>query len=95
VKKSIIATLACLALLLVSATAIAGVTVRYHNGDSTTYKLDAVCHGSKYKVEFGSSRTASVTIQGSSPCTVKTPKGDITLKGGEKIEIKNGKFTIK
>ena len=49
----------------------------------------------KYKVKFGSSRTASTTIQGSSPCKVTTPKGVVTLKGGEKIEIKDGKITIK
>ncbi len=75
--------------------ASAAVTVRYYNKDSKSYEWPAVCSGSKYKVKFGASRTASTTIQGSSPCKVKTPNGEVTLKGGEKIEIKNAKITIK
>ncbi len=80
--------------LLVASTARAGVYVRYHNGDSVDYKWEAVCHGSKYTVEFGSSRTADATIQGSSPCVLKTPKGEVTLQGGERIEIKDAKVTV-
>ncbi len=84
-----------LAIVFTSSIAWAAVTVRYHNGDSKDYEWDAVCHGSKYKVKFSHSTTSSTTIQGSSPCTVKTPAGDVVLKGGENIEIKNGKITIK
>lgn len=84
-----------LAVLFTSSVALAGVTVRYYNKDSKDYEWEAVCHGSRYKAKFGASRTASTTIQGSSPCTVKTPNGDVVLKGGEKIEIKNATITIK
>jgi hypothetical protein len=84
------------ATVLLSATAAyAAVTVRYYNKDSVSHTYDAVCSGSKKTVEFGSSRTASVTIQGSGPCVVKTPHGDVSLSGGENIEIKDGKITIK
>ncbi len=81
--------------LLVASTASAGVYVRYHNDDSVDYKWEAVCHGSTYTVEFGHARTADATIQGDSPCVVKTPKGEVTLKGGENVEIKDGKLTVK
>lgn len=80
--------------LLVASTAWAGVYVRYHNDDGVDYKWQAVCHGSTYTVEFGSSRTADATIQGDSPCVLETPKGKVTLQGGERIEIKDGKVTI-
>ncbi len=73
----------------------AGVTVRYYNKDSNTYKWNAICSGSQKSVEFGSSRTASVTIQGSAPCIVETNSGKVKLKGGENIEIKNGKIEVK
>jgi hypothetical protein len=74
--------------------AYAGVTVRYYNKDSKDYTAKAVCHGSSYSVRFGSSRTASVTIQGSSPCKVSL-KNTVELKGGENIEIKDGYIKVK
>lgn len=80
--------------LLVASTAWAGVYVRYHNSDSASYKWQAVCHGSTYTVESGSSRTSDATIQGSSPRVLKTPHGEVTLKGGESLEIKNAKVAI-
>ena len=83
------------AVLFISSVAFAAVTVRYHNKDSENYEWEAICHGGHYKAKFGASRTASTTIQGSSPCTVKTPNGDVVLSGGENIEIKNAKITIK
>jgi hypothetical protein len=84
-----------LAILLVSSVALAAVTVRYYNRDSKSYTWGATCAGSKYTVKFEGSTTASVTIQGSSPCTVHTGAGDVTLKGGENIEIKDGKILVK
>jgi hypothetical protein len=93
-NKTFLSALALSALFLSSSVASAAVTVRYYNKDSKNYAWDAVCSGSKTTVKFGSSRTASTTIQGSGPCKVKTPKGEVTLKGGEKIRIKDGKITI-
>jgi hypothetical protein len=91
-KKALVAF--CL-VLFSSSVALAAVTVRYYNKDSRNYVWEAVCSGSKKTVKFGASRTASTTIQGSGPCKVKTPHGVVVLKGGENIEIKNGKVTIK
>ena len=82
-------------LLLASSFAFAAVTVRYYNKDSKNYEWPAKCSGSKYTVKFTSSTTGSTTIQGSAPCVVKAPGGEVTLEGGEKIEIKDGKITVK
>jgi hypothetical protein len=54
-----------------------------------------VCSGVKTSVTFGRSQTASVTIQGSGPCTVQTDAGNVVLKGGENLDIKDGKVQVK
>lgn len=82
-------------LVLVATIAHAAVTVRYYNRDSKSYEMPAKCSGSSYTVKFSGSTTGSSTIQGSAPCVVKAPGGEVTLKGGENIEIKDGKITIK
>lgn len=92
--KSLSAAALGLATLMFAAQATAAVTVRYYNKDSKAHVASAVCSGSKKTVEFGSSRTASVTIQGSGPCKV-TLGNTVELKGGENIEIKDGKITVK
>lgn len=84
-----------LAILMTSAVAWAAVTVRYHNQDSTNYEWKATCSGSSKTVKFRSSTTGSTTIQGSGPCTVHTPNGDVELKGGDKIQIKDATITKK
>lgn len=81
--------------MFVATAASAAVTVEYHNGDSKNYEWPAKCSGSSYTVKFSSNTTGATTIQGSSPCVVKAPGGEVTLKGGEKIDIKDGKITIK
>jgi hypothetical protein len=84
-----------LAASLFSLSAEAAVTVEYHNGDSQKHSFDAKCSGSSYKVEFSSSTTGATTIQGSAPCEVKHKGGTVTLKGGEKLEIKDGVIKVK
>ncbi len=81
--------------LLASAAASAAVTVRYYNRDSRDYTWAAVCSGVKTSVTFGRSQTASVTIQGSGPCTVQTDAGKVVLKGGENLDIKGGAIQVK
>ena len=82
--------------VLVCCSASAAITVDYENKDSKEYKWDAVCSGSKTSgVKFRGGTTSTSSIQGSAPCTVKTNGGDVVLKGGEKILIKDGKITIK
>lgn len=82
------------AVVLAATQVFAAVTVRYHNGDSQKRVFDAVCSGSKAQLTTESSTTGSATIQGSAPCKVKHAGGEIELKGGEKIEIKNGKISL-
>lgn len=81
--------------MAIATSATAAVTVEYHNGDSKNYEWKAKCSGSSYTVKFSASTTGATTIQGSAPCEVEAPGGKVTLKGGEKIGIKDGKITIK
>jgi hypothetical protein len=83
------------ALALVSFSAYAAVTVTYSSHDSTRYDFPAVCSGSHTHAVFEANTTGSYTIQGSGPCVVSTSAGDVTLKGGESLDIKGGKITIK
>lgn len=88
-KKRFFLTIA--ALLLVVSIIEAAVTIRYENKDSKTHKMEVKIAGSSRTVEFGSSRTASVTIQGgSSECIIKTSCGEVKVKDGDRIVIKDG-----
>lgn len=72
-------------------TLTAAVTLRYQNDDSQTYKFKVKMNGSTSEVEFGGSRTASVTIQGSAEEAIITCKcGDVKVKQGDHIRIKDG-----
>ncbi|MBP6837751.1 MAG: hypothetical protein KBG28_17640 [Kofleriaceae bacterium] len=90
----LLTSLLAVATLLAASPAVASVYVKYYNKDSKKHVFDATCSGSKYKVEFNASTTGAATIQGSSPCVVKHDGGEITLKGDEKIEIKDGVIKI-
>ena len=61
-----------IALLVVSFTyaTINGISLRYYNKDSKTYVYDVKIGGRATKLEFGGSRTATVTIQGGSSSDV-------------------------
>ena len=75
--------------------AFSSVYIKYFNQDSKTYTFEVKIAGSMTKVEFGSSRTSSVTIQGgSSECIIYTPCGEIKLSSDVKITIKNGCISI-
>ncbi|AKQ63814.1 hypothetical protein A176_000726 [Myxococcus hansupus] len=80
---------------LFASSASAAITVRYYNRDSRGHTWPVVCSGVKTSVTFGKSQTASVTIQGSGPCSVKTDAGTVVLKGGEDLEIKDGRIQVK
>ncbi|GMU60980.1 MAG: hypothetical protein AMXMBFR34_27430 [Myxococcaceae bacterium] len=84
-----------LAALVTSASAFAAVTVRYHNGDSKKHTFSAVCSGSKSQLVTDGNTTGSATIQGSGPCKVTHAGGEVSLKGGENIDIKDGKISVK
>lgn len=82
-------------LFLVSGIARSSVYIQYYNADSKTYTWDVKIAGTMTKVEFGGSRTSTVTIQGgSSDCIVFTPCGEIKLTNNVKITIRNGCITI-
>lgn len=97
-KKKLIFATGVIALMVVSFTyaAVKSVYIRYYNKDSKTYTYDVKIGGSTTKVEFGSSRTASVTIQGGgSSAVIKTNCGDVTVNDGANIEIKDGCIIVK
>lgn len=84
------------ALLVFAATAGAAVTLRYYNKDSKTHTFRVKISGSYTTVEFGSSRTASVTIQGGDETAIiYTNCGEVKVKQGDNIEIKDGCIVIK
>ncbi|MFP2960061.1 hypothetical protein ACLEPN_20095 [Myxococcus sp. 1LA] len=93
--KTKFAAVTLVASLLSSSAAWAAVTVRYYNRDSQGHTWPVVCSGVKTSVTFDKSKTASVTIQGSGPCSVKTDAGTVVLKGGEDLEIKDGRIQVK
>jgi hypothetical protein len=73
----------------------ASVYIQYYNKDSKTYTFDVKIAGTTTKVEFGGSRTSSVTIQGgSSECIIYTSCGEVKLSNNVKITISNGCITI-
>ena len=73
----------------------AGITVRYYNKDSNEYEMEAKACGSAKVIKFGKSKTTSTTIQtGCSEATVQTKCGEVILKDGDKITIKDGCITV-
>jgi opacity protein-like surface antigen len=74
--------------------AYASAVLRYYNEDSTDYTWKATCSGTEYNVTFDHSKTSSVTIQGSTPCKLHAPSGDVEIKGDTKLHIKDGKVTV-
>ncbi|MCI5056675.1 MAG: hypothetical protein MRY83_11235 [Flavobacteriales bacterium] len=69
-------------------------TVRYYNKDSENYEFKVKCNGSTKSVEFGSSRTSSTSIQSCSEAVIYTECGEVTVKDGDKITIKDGCITV-
>ncbi len=82
--------------LLIGLSANATVYLKYSNKDSKKWKFEVKIGGSTRTVEFNSSTTGAVTIQGGGDdCEVKTECGWVKLEDDDKIEIKNGCITIK
>jgi hypothetical protein len=79
---------------IVSSVSWAAVTVDYQNRDSKEHIFAAECSGMRSSITFRSGTTSAATLQGSAPCTVKTEHGDVILKGGEDVEIRNGEIKI-
>jgi hypothetical protein len=79
-----------------SVSVFASVTLHYYNKDSVDHKYDAKMMGSTYIVKFDHSCTSDVTIQGGGETAeIITPSGVVKVKNGDKVEIKDGKVTVK
>ena len=81
-------------LTLAGVPAQAAVTVDYVNRDSKEHVFPAVCSGSRSSITFRSNTTGAATLQGSAPCIVQTADEEVTLNGGEDVEIRDGKIEI-
>ncbi len=81
--------------IFLASTAQAAVTLRYHNSDSSNRTFAVKSCGSAKKITFDGSKTASATIQGCSSATIYTSCGNIEVKDGDKVEIKDGCVTVK
>ncbi len=92
--KKLLAGAGVLVVLGTATLAFASATLRYYNEDSKDYTWKATCSGSEYDVTFDHSKTSSVTIQGSTPCIIHTPNGDVKITGDAKVHIKDGKLTV-
>lgn len=96
--KKLLLSLACVCVM--GSSAYAYVTFKI-TGLDKEYTLHTKCAGSSYENKLRGGTTASVTIQGSSPCKIQYGKGGIAsgdikeLKGGEKITVKKGKLSKK
>ncbi|MDX1652296.1 MAG: hypothetical protein R3277_07385 [Brumimicrobium sp.] len=83
-------------ILAVVVSTFAAVTIRYYNKDSKKHTFKVKMSGSTKEVVFDSSRTSSVTIQGNATeCIIITDCGEVKVKSGDQIEIKDGCITIK
>lgn len=80
-----------LAILALAASSAAAVTIRYENKDSKSHTFKVKIDGSWKEVTFDASKTGDVTIQGgATECIIYTSCGEVTIKGGTRIEIKDG-----
>jgi len=94
--KKFMTMVSVIAFICIAVPSFAGVSLRYHNGDSSDYKFDVRISGSSTTVEFGHSRTATVTIQGGgSTAEITTSSGKVMVKDGDTVEIRNGKVEVK
>jgi len=83
-------------LVVFTITSIAAVTLRYYNKDSETHTFKVKMSGSTKEVTFNKSTTSSVTIQGGADeCIIYCACGEVKVKGGDNIEIKDGCIKVK
>lgn len=91
----VLASLAIAPFLFAPSEAEAKVYIQYYNKDSQSHKFKVRIGGMDKEVEFDSSRTSSVTIQGGGDvCVIETKCGKIEVKDGAKVEIKDGCIKI-
>jgi len=82
-------------MIFLASSVYAGITLRYYNKDSNDHEWKVKTCGSTKTVEFDKSKTASVTIQtGCSDAVIYTDCGEVTVKDGDNITIKDGCIKI-
>lgn len=70
-------------------------TIRYQNKDSKSSTFKVKIDGSTKEVTFDGSKTSSVTIQGgATEAVIITSCGEVKIKTGANIEIKDGCIKI-
>lgn len=90
-KKQLLFVMLAVVFMATTAATYYSFTLRYYNKDSRSYTFRAKMGGSTVKVTFGSSRTSSVTLQGSgSKAVISCKCGDVEVSSGDKVEISNG-----
>lgn len=76
-------------------TMFGALTIRYQNKDSKSVTFKVKIDGSTKEVTFDGSKTSSVTIQGgATEAVIITSCGEVKIKTGANIEIKDGCIKI-
>jgi len=92
-KKRIILTMAIVGFAISSA--FSAINIHYYNKDSKSITLKVKLDGVTKEVTFDASKTSDVTIQGGAKeCIIITSCGEVKIKDGAKIEIKDGCIKI-
>ena len=79
---------------VISTSAFSAVTVDYRNFDSREHIFAAKCSGSSASFTFEGNTTGAATAQGSAPCLIENQGEQVQLRGGEKVEIKDGRIRV-
>jgi hypothetical protein len=94
-KGFILAALATIPILFLTAPAFAAVYIKYSNTDSKEHVMKARMDGVTKEITFEGNTTGAATIQGSGKAAViETSCGKVEVKDDAKIEIKNGCIKI-
>lgn len=66
-------------------------SIPYYNRDSTTHTFEVKINGSKYEITFNSSTTGTASCPpGADVAEINCACGWVTVKNGQKVEIKDG-----
>jgi len=90
-KKSILS----LVLIMSVIVSFAAVSVRYQNKDSKSHTFKVKIEGRTTEVTFDKG-TSNVTIQGNAKeCIIYCECGEVKVKAGDELEIKDGCIKVK
>jgi len=70
-------------------------SIPYYNRDSKTHTFEVKINGSKYEITFTSSTTGTASCSpGADVAEINCACGWVTVKNGQKVEIKDGCVTV-